>query len=297
MRLLPRRLVLSMLALALVLPTRPAGAFTLVPMEMEFSVAGRGATRVFRVENAGPEPAAVEISAHRRRADAEGADLLEEADDDFAIFPRQIVLRPGQVQAVRVQWLGRESPERELAYRLIAEQLPLDPATGTRTSGAGRTGRTGGAGGAGGAGRTDRGDQPAPVAGGLPVAAGNAIEIRLLMKYVAALYVVPPNASPQVEVVAVERTATGVRPALRLILENRGTAHALLRAPRLTLTDARGNRRILADTELAALADANLLAGARRSFTLPEPAGLATGVLQATLEGAWQRGTRPGARP
>lgn len=257
-----------------------AQAVSLVPMEMEFAVQGRNATRVFRIDNPGDEPAAVEVSARTRRVDEDGTEHQDDADDDFAIFPRQIVLRPGQSQAVRVQWLGKAPPATELAYRLIAEQLPLDPPP-LRTTGASAAGT-------------------APRSGAMPRADG--VQIRVLMRYEAALYVVPPGARGRVVTGAVERVvapadaaqgppaAGGGDPGrLRITLENAGTAHVLLHGARLTLTAADGSVHHLAGAQLGELAGANLLANTRRHFIVTAPAGLPAGPLRAAIEGNWLR--------
>lgn len=52
------------------------------------------------------------------------------------VFPEQIVLQPGESQSVRVQWSGDSVPATEVAYRLMAEQLPID----LGTEGANRSG-------------------------------------------------------------------------------------------------------------------------------------------------------------
>ena len=44
---------------------------------------------------------------------------------DFLVFPENVLIGPKQSQVVRVQWRGSPTPDKELAYRIIAEQLPL----------------------------------------------------------------------------------------------------------------------------------------------------------------------------
>ncbi len=40
--------------------------------------------------------------------------------------PAQAIVLSGKSQSVRAQWLGDPAPERELAFRLVAEQLPIE---------------------------------------------------------------------------------------------------------------------------------------------------------------------------
>lgn len=137
---------------ALALAGAPAFAFKLTPIEAEFGP-GRQAVQTFKVENAGAQPVAIEITVHSRQMAADGSDRLAEAPDVFAVFPDQIILQAGETQSVRVQWSGDVAPTREVAYRLMAEQLPIDIGSG----GADRSG------------------------------------LKLMVKYLAALYVRPAD--------------------------------------------------------------------------------------------------------
>lgn len=120
-----RSLLATLLLLASLIAASPAAAFKLTPIEAEFT-AGRQSTQTFKVENPGTRAVAIEISVHRRDMALDGSDQLTPAPEDFVVFPDQIVLMPGQSQSVRVQWTGSEAPAVETAYRLLAEQIPVD---------------------------------------------------------------------------------------------------------------------------------------------------------------------------
>lgn len=233
------RLPLAALVL-LALLTGPAQAFRLVPIEMEFEPSGRGATQIFRLENENREPVAVEVRVMARSQDADGQDVLAEAPDDWVVFPEQVILEPGQNQSVRVQWVGNAAPAKELAYRLIAEQLPVDIGK-------------------------------APPQGG---------QVRLLVRYVASLYVMPQGVRPNVAVASAARTADG---KLEVVVQNAGTSRQILREPTLTL-QAGGKTVSLKADQLEGLAGENVLAGTTRRFLLPWPAGLAAGPVTASLK-------------
>lgn len=131
----------------------PAFAFKLTPIEAEFAPA-RQALQTFKVDNiGGAGPVAIELTVHARRMARDGSDALTPASDDFVVFPDQIVLQPGETQSVRVQWTGDQQPAQELAYRLVAEQLPIE----LGSNGANRSG------------------------------------LKLMVKYLAALYVRPAD--------------------------------------------------------------------------------------------------------
>lgn len=221
--------------LAVGMPSDQAQAFRLVPIEMEFTPSGRGATQIFRVENEGDEPVALEIRVEKRAMDRDGQDVLTEAYDDWVVFPEQIILQPKETQSVRVQYIGDAALDREAPYRLIAEQLPIDIGQ-------------------------------APSQGG---------QVRLLVRYVASLYVMPEGVAPDVVVdsAALAKLPDGT-PALELVLTNRGTSRQMLREPVVTLGTA-GGTLDLSGEQLTGLVGENVLAGTTRRFLVPAPAGLA----------------------
>jgi fimbrial chaperone protein len=234
-----RPLGLALLFLGLIFGlAAPAQAFRLIPIEMEFEPQGRGATQIFRLENDSAEPVAVELTMMGRRMTETGEDQLDDASDRFVIFPEQVVLQPNQSQSVRVQWIGPTTPERELAFRMVAEQLPVD------------LGR-------------------APPQGG---------QVRLLVRYVASVYITPPGAKPDLGVTAVAPQGK----QLAVTVSNRGTARQILRDPTLTVQTADKSVPLRGD-QLAGLAGENVLAGGTRRFLIPLPAGLGQGPLSATL--------------
>lgn len=218
----------------------PAQAFKLTPIEMEFAPSGRGATQTFLIENPGGAPEAIELRTFTRDMDAAGEDILVEDLDNFVVFPAQVILQPGQEQAIRVQWIGDPAPARELAFRLIAEQLPID-----------------------------LGEEQAE--GG---------QMRLLVRYIASLYVVPDGARADVSLASAGPSADGS--GLELVFENAGTAHALLSDLVLTIVGG-GNQVVLGKDELETVAGQNILAGHTRHFVMPWPAGIAPGPVEVSF--------------
>jgi len=91
-----------------------------------FAPYGSESKKIYQAENETDAPMAVQISLKRREMALDGSETLSDAEEDFVVFPPQFVLGPGQVRSIRVQWLGDPQPEVELAYRIIAEQLPVD---------------------------------------------------------------------------------------------------------------------------------------------------------------------------
>jgi len=241
MRSLPRLFRAALLCAGLLLPAS-ADAFRLVPIEMEFDPSGRRATQIFRIENENRAPAAIEIHVMNRSMGRDGEDILEDAGDDWVVFPEQIILEPGETQSIRVQWVGDANPSKELSYRLIAEQLPIDIGQ-------------------------------APAQGG---------QVRLLVRYVASLYVIPPGAKAKLSVESAQPAATPDGPRLELIVRNEGTARQVLRDPTLTVT-AGGRTLTLGAEQLTGLTGENLLSGTTRRFLVPWPNSLPQGPLTASL--------------
>jgi len=242
------RATLGFLITSMIFST-PVYAMKFSPIEMTFTPSGRESVRTFRLENDTDEPIAVEVSVFSRAMTPDGGDELEPAEDDFVVVPQQMVLDTGDVQWIRVQWIGNPSPDQEMAFRLIAEQLPID-------------------------------------IGNEPEAEGGVI--RLLVRYLASVYVVPKDAEANISIASsalVERPENG--PELIVDLVNKGTAHEVLDELQLTVNSAAGSvhKKIhLSAEELTELGGRNILAGATRRFKLDWPEGLPEGPVVVTLE-------------
>lgn len=169
----------------------PAIAFVLTPMTTTFDPSGAGTTRAFQVENTSEEAIPVELTVLTREMDENGRETqiqTPETEQRFTIFPPQIILQPKQKRMVRVTWTGPSELDRELAYRLVAEQLPVE------------------------------GKKKDDKSGGI---------INVLLRYVAAIYVKPKSAKPSLKLASVDAIASSP-PKLALLFENTGTAHQVL---------------------------------------------------------------------
>lgn len=214
-----------------------AYGFSFTPISRDFAPSGDGATQTFRVDNPGNTTIAVKISMVTRTMNEDGTETNTDASDQFIVFPSRLVVRPGQSQAVRVQWKGPADIKSERAFRIIADQVPVDFENAQQQ---------------------DTGS------------------IRIMFRYLGAVYIVPPGAAPDIEVASCKpakdkKGASG----LDLVLDNKGTAHTILTKPKLTLTypDAKGAQHelTLSDDQLSTVAGENILAGATRQFFVPLP--------------------------
>jgi fimbrial chaperone protein len=211
-------------------------AFTFSPISQDFSVEGKSSSHVFTITNDSlSERIAVKVSVKKRLVDQDGVETLEECPGDFSIYPSQSILAPGDVKNVRIKWTGGPVSNQEKAYRVIAEQLPVD----------------------------FKDEEKKEEGGG----------IRFTYRYEGSLYVVPENAQPLVELISIESVLIEEKSYLKLTFDNRGGRHALLGELTLTLTSRYGNfEPILYTTaELKGVAGENILAGNKRNFLIPEP--------------------------
>lgn len=210
----------------LLVVTASTWALSFTPIEMDFTPSGRGTTQIYRIENTNAEIAAVEISIKNRKMSLNGEDQLSDADDDFSIFPAQVVLQPGQTQTVRVQYTGPASLTSEKAYRLIAEQLPIDIGQGPQNGG----------------------------------------RMRLLVKYVASVYIVPAGARSKVKLEETKLTTEEGKTWLELLIHNEGTSRKILKDAQVQIAGQK-----LQGQELAGMEGENMLAQTKRWFRIPAP--------------------------
>lgn len=102
-----------------------AYAFKFEPMVVDFKPEGSGSSQVFRVENENKDHVAVKIEAFFRKIDSNGVETRVPTDH-FKIFPSQLSLKGKDSRAVRITYQGPKKLSGEVAYRIVASQLPVD---------------------------------------------------------------------------------------------------------------------------------------------------------------------------
>jgi fimbrial chaperone protein len=232
----------SLLLVGLLLWIHPVLAVRMVPIVAEATSSGEPVEQSFRVDNPSGSPAAVEISILKRSTTLDGEEVRESAGDQFVVFPEQMVLMPGESQLIRIQWLGKTGLTNELAYRVIAEELPVDFAKEQA------------------AGEQDKVLSTGPT-------------INLLMRYEGMLYIQPPRSQAHVEVASSRIVNHEGERHLELVLVNSGNMHVVINEPRVSIGQKDGPID-LPEAEVRLKLNVNMLASEKRRFFLLWPNGI-----------------------
>jgi len=122
-----RQLLLSLMLMALITAfSSAANAQRVQPMVYELAPSGGKSQTTLTIENPREDPMTVEFVASKISLDENGVESTVSAEDDFLIFPPQAIIRSGEVQSVRVKYIGDPAIEQSVAYRVSIKQVPVD---------------------------------------------------------------------------------------------------------------------------------------------------------------------------
>jgi fimbrial chaperone protein len=222
---------LLILLAALLLPSGAAFAFSFEPIIRDFTPSGPGTVQNFRLHNDGDENIAVRIRIFTRDMDEEGKEELLPAEGLFLIYPSQVVLRPRTVQTLKVQWRGPANVDTEQCFRILVEQMAVN----FEESSAAKS------------------------------------HIRIMFRYLGALYVVPPRAGHEV-ILESSRPADNGN-GLELVFYNRGNSHVILGDMTISVKrkDTAEALLVFSPEDLPEINGQNILPLRRRRFFLPLP--------------------------
>jgi fimbrial chaperone protein len=202
-------------------------AFKFSPMSASIRLDQKENRIIFNLENESLSPVAIELSLKKRVMKLDGSeDHLPLPDDSgLSVYPEQLIIPPGQRRSVRVSFAGK-APSTELAYRLIAEQLPI---------------------------QLEEPDRPAS-------------GIRMLMRYIAAIYIDPGKTQSDVHPLSFRKEKND----LIIVLENKGNKHQLLQNVEISFVKSGSPTLDLKDDELIGILGENILANSTREFKLSQ---------------------------
>ncbi len=195
------------LALMASLMAATASGFDLSPMEQDFAARPDQATRTFYVTNDASTNVAVQLRTVARSSRPDGSEVRTPSND-FVIYPQQVMLGPNEKRAVRVTYRGSKPTQRELSYRLVAEQLPVN----------------------------------------VEAVESGSVRIKYLMTFVASIYVVPEGAQPRVAVESMSSVNSDQGPLLQINLVNNGGRHKILKGLTMTLRSGQTQVALGAET-------------------------------------------------
>lgn len=245
-------------SILLVLGTSAAhAAFDFSPIISTLTPSGPGATASFTVANPGDTKIPVQLTIVAREPDENGKETYVETEaisEMFRIFPGQLILNPKETRTVRVSYVGTPKVKNELAFRVIAEELPVDVSDPNK------------------------------------VYNKAVANVTIAIKYIGSVYVTPPGAKSeiQIEASAVEKSvkkSDGTNKDLMIVVTNKGTTHEVMRKPVLRLQSLANNAEvILQANELPTMTNLNILSGKTRKFTLDWPKNLPVGAVKASFD-------------
>lgn len=125
-----RKLLLAWGALALAFTPAVAEAARISPMVVEVKPLGRGSIARVELTNPGDAEFPVEVRMYRGVISENGKLELTPADEDFLVFPAQIVVPPQSQQAFRVQYVGEPELGESQIYYMQVRQVPVEVTPG-----------------------------------------------------------------------------------------------------------------------------------------------------------------------
>lgn len=99
--------------------------FLLAPQKVTLDPQARNRNIYFSLSNNDSVKKAIQLEMYKTEMDEQGRETLTVDEENFIIFPAQVIMGPGERRTIKVSWLGGQEQVGELLYRLIAEQVPL----------------------------------------------------------------------------------------------------------------------------------------------------------------------------
>lgn len=198
-------------------------AFKFSPMSTSIGVSEKKNSTLFYLENDSDQPIAVTATLLKRELSTEGVETNKKIEEELTVYPSQLIIPANEKRSVKVTWTGKVIPTSELAYRLVAEQLPIE----------------------------------------LDKSKKKKASIKVLLRYVAALYVSLEDFSPNVSLKKLEVDDKFVS----FVIANTGKRHQVLANMSLKVTGKKNSE--FDSDDLKGMTGENVLALSERSFHFP----------------------------
>lgn len=109
-----------------------ASAYNVAPLRLRLEPVGAGATGRIEVRNTEARPITLSVEANAVSVTDAGATQSRPEAEDIIIFPPQLVLQPGQSQAIQVRYVGDPQLAQARLYSARITQEPIDMNTGAQ---------------------------------------------------------------------------------------------------------------------------------------------------------------------
>src|SRR5262245_3990053 len=119
---LPRFSALAALFILISPITAAAGSFSVNPLRIDLDA--NHPTSTFQIHNDGDEKIVVQITAAEWRQAADGADLYEPSTE-LVLFPKIVEIERGAAKSVRLGLAAASTSDRERAFRVYFDELPV----------------------------------------------------------------------------------------------------------------------------------------------------------------------------
>lgn len=107
-------------------PAWATPSFGIEPFKSQLAPADGQNTQIFTLTNSSDDTIAVQIHMESWSTDLNGQEQSTVDTTNFSVYPTQFALKAHSNRTVRVTWLGPMPVQTEKAFRLVAEQLPVN---------------------------------------------------------------------------------------------------------------------------------------------------------------------------
>lgn len=206
--------------------TSPLWAFKFTPMVANMDLIKDKGKQKYSVINNSNQTIAVQIRAVHRRVDESGQEFRKDAKSDFLIFPNQLFLKANERRSILVRYKGPNKLDKELPYRIVAEQVDVDAKDAKKLS--------------------------------------EGANLKILLRYVASLYVTKSDFKGEVKFSGFE--IDKAKKQVKVLAANIGTKHVILNNLKVRVLKDKKEVYQYKDEELKGFHNEVVQADAKRHF-------------------------------